>query len=473
MLILNSPLLSVVMVLLSADGTDKPEALRRAMAARAPELLRTARIEYSIRESSGREDDSVRTRFFTWMCADDRYVLVQRGDEEGVYARGPGGKPLHPALNQPERILVKDSQVWTHTDGALGAHVLGEEGHAAYSLHDWRRVGLNPITLDGDLDETLERINYPPLKYESEEVDGLQVVTGASKGSMVKWWIDPEKDWAIVRTEVFQDGKKIGERRFTLRFDPYDGLWFPRRVELYRLAAGDIEPSSVMETQSAAFNRPDHPMELTPADIGVEVGTSVAFQDRDPPVSGYWDGEKAIPFAELMERIQSGELTMGPAVAQARAKWKAIGKKPELLAEIGRSAQGGGTATTQPILPVPVFVWNRFETQWEAYTRLFIGRYGLDEEQSQKAWSICDDCQESGRAYVAKQRERLEELDRRIRNAKRTGPPKDTADLTRLESERQKLMEPINRIFEQRLKPRLEQLPTRIQRAMGGTPSEP
>ena len=48
-----------------------------------------------------------------------------------------------------------------------------------------------------------------------------------------------------------------------------------------------------------------------------------------------------------------------------------------------------------------------FESLWEAYTRQFIEKYRLDSEQSQKAWTICRECQSRGRGYVARVKDRL------------------------------------------------------------------
>jgi hypothetical protein len=460
-------------VLVPEIDTQKPEALLKAEAARSLLLLRTARIEFSVTEGYEGGPTPPHTHFYTWKCADDRYVLAHQGDEAGVFARAPDGRTVSPHLNRREHLLVQDGQVWQHVEGALDAYVFGDDKRAFFDLHDLRKMGLNPVVFGADLDETIRRHGYPPLQYETHVVDGLHVVSGSSPEGAVKWWIDPEKDWNVLRTEVFLQGKKIGERRFELRLDPYDGVWFPCRVELYRLAAGDTEPSSVIELHSTEFNRPDHPLELGLADIGIEVGTAISFQDREPVKRGYWDGEKAVPFAELMERIQSGELRMGPSVTRAHAQLKAYAQRRRALAVATEAPAPDGPTATQPAVAVPEFKWNQFETQWEAYTRLFTARYRLDKEQSQKAWSVCEDCQQRGRAYVATRRGRFEELEKRIEGAKSGTFARDKSLAAQLELERQELMEPLNRIFQEQLKPRLEMLPTRLQRKAAEGNSKP
>jgi hypothetical protein len=451
-------------MLSDAGDTERPLALRKAIAARSADLLFTARIEFSVTEKEDGHAGAPRDRFYTWKCAGDRYVLVNQGDDEGVFERDAEGKPVPAWLNRPEHSLVMDGQVWQHMEGTLDACVLGDDSRAFFSLHDLRKMGLNPVTFGSDLDETLRSHGYPPLEYETRVIDGLHVVSGSSGDGGVKWWIDPEKGWNVVRTEVFHEGRKIGERRFELRLDPHDGIWFPRKVELYRLAAGDTDPSSVIELHSTEFNRPEHPAELTPAGIGIEVGTSMTFQDREPVRFGYWDGEKAVPFAELMQRIQSGELTMGASVSRARAQLRSHARRQKLMASAPEATSPDGAPATRPALTIPELEWTTFETQWEAYTRLFIARYRLDKEQAQKAWSVCKDCQERGRAYVANHRSELEELDRRIETAKKPSPAGDKALAAELALQRQKLMGPLAKLFEERLKARLEFLPTRAQR---------
>jgi len=465
--------LIIVEVLAAPCGaaSEKPLALRKAAEARSGGFLRTAHMEFSIAERSGEAGKPICTQFFTWKCADDRYILVHREDDEGVFKRDHAGRPVLAFLNKPDHFLVTDGQVWQHTEGTGDAYVHAEDARKPFRLYDMRSIGLNPVTIGSDFDEAVRRLDYPPLRYETEIVDGLHVVTGRTRESMVKWWIDPERAWNVVRTEVFQDGKKIGERRFELKLDLHDGIWFPRRIEHYRLGAGDTTASTVTELHSVEFNRPEHPEELTPADIGIEVGTSVIWQDREPARGGYWDGEKTIPFAELVERIETGELAMGSTVRRARAYVKkAFPTREKLVAAIRGGASVSKVAATQPALPIPTSKWKTIETRWETYTRLFIQRYDFNEEQTQKAWSICADCQGRARAYVAGRRKQFEELDVLTHSLGTPRSTQDKARAARLEARCDELTKPIDRIFEEQLCPRLQRLPTRAQREAVDSP---
>ncbi len=103
-----------------------------------------------------------------------------------------------------------------------------------------------------------------------------------------------------------------------------------------------------------------------------------------------------------------------------------------------------------------------FEGQWEAYVREFIQRYQLDEAQSQKANSILRECQDQARGYMSRRKADFDRLDERLKLL--SGETDKTKAMMEIQQQRQKLLEPVGRIFERQLKPRLERLPTRAQR---------
>jgi len=103
-----------------------------------------------------------------------------------------------------------------------------------------------------------------------------------------------------------------------------------------------------------------------------------------------------------------------------------------------------------------------FEGQWEAYVREFIQRYQLDEAQSQKAYAILRECQDQARGYMSRRRADFDRLDERLKSI--NNEPDKTKALQEIQQQRLKLLEPVGRIFEKQLKPRLERLPTRAQR---------
>jgi hypothetical protein len=109
-----------------------------------------------------------------------------------------------------------------------------------------------------------------------------------------------------------------------------------------------------------------------------------------------------------------------------------------------------------------------FEGQWEAYVRDFVQRYKLDDEQQQRAHATLQECQNDARSYMSKRRSAMDELDKQIQtltaNKDKDKQKDKPAELAKLNDRKAKMLEPINAIFERRLKPRLEKLPTRAQR---------
>jgi len=431
------------------NGSDKPLALQKAIEARA--ALQTARVEYSVTRTNGRDKTPVGTRFYSWSAGGGDFMLVDRGSEPGVYARQPGGEPAPVAFNKPRRYLVKDGRVWNHIDDATTAHVFAEQqGRKAFDVHDLRELGLNPVSVGPNFDEVLSRGDMPPLKYEERSVGELRLVTGSNKVGEVRWWIDPTRDWNVVRTDAFSDGKLIGRFDFELALDEADGVWFPKRITHTRLAAGDTEPSNVIKLLSVEFNRPEHPLTLSPKDIGVEPGMTVVFQDTQPGRNGLWDGTDAVSLDQFRAAMQAGNVTPGATVVREYARRAALDDR----ARIAAASQPAGVT----IVEVP-------DSAWEAYTRGVIERFRFDDDQTQRAWSICRECQDSARRIIAIARPQLDLL----REESLESNPSDWKRVKALRIEwtarRERLLQQVREIFERELKPRLDKLPTRAQRA--------
>lgn len=105
------------------------------------------------------------------------------------------------------------------------------------------------------------------------------------------------------------------------------------------------------------------------------------------------------------------------------------------------------------------------EGEWERYSREFIARFKLDDQQRNAARRILRDCQEQRGRYLASKRERIVRLQKRL-SANKSG--KADRLLREFENARRELKElkrPVVKIFEKQLKPRLDKLPTRAQRA--------
>jgi hypothetical protein len=126
--------------------------------------------------------------------------------------------------------------------------------------------------------------------------------------------------------------------------------------------------------------------------------------------------------------------------------------RPDLRPDRGRTARPTGEAKKGS------------EGEWEKYVREFIEKYQLNDEQSQKAQAVLEDCKTQADRYLRGHKNQIERIDQRLEELKKSKDKDKAKAVSELTRQRTKLMDPINRIFDKQLKPRLERLPTRAQR---------
>lgn len=230
--------------------------------------------------------------------------------------------------------------------------------------------------------------------------------------------------------------------------------------------------------RNAARNRPAPP----PPDAGVEdapppeTGTGpIRPGSEPPPPPGAPDGETGAAAGEAgavhtppgerprrinrptrkSEPLHPNEGRGGAAAGRDARPRRDLGDEPpeerggRPRARRGADKAAGGT---------------EFASKWEQYVREFIQRYGLNEEQQQQAQAILKDCQAQGERHIRGKKSEMDRIDARITELRNTRDPAATKEVAELSEQRQKLIEPIEQIFEKSLKPRLEKLPTRAQR---------
>ena len=434
-----SLLVSTLLILtLAPDGgsTQMPEALRRAQEARSTEWIKTARIEYVIHDRT--DEESHHDYFFAWSCANDDYITIQRGDEDGIIVHDEHGGPSPFCSQKPVHRLTQGTDIWEHAEDAPNADRYGPSMHYYAAQPNMRHFGLSPRGTGEDL-ATLEEVarryyGRNAIQYTTTIEDTVYVVTARTFGGAFKWWIDPAKDWNVLRTETWLNGEQIGEDRYTLK--KCDGHWFPVRQDEYRLAAGDVEPSRVIELSLVEFNRPEHLQSLALADIGIKPGTIVYDRQLDSVGTTRWDGSRLVDIVRIKTRDPICDLLQSPDVS----------------------------SLTLPGRPQ----WQGIESEWEAYTRRFVANHALDAGQTERAWAILRDCQSRGQTYITRQRAALEAMNQEyddLQAAVRASAPNIPARRDKLTQTRQKLTAPLIAIFEDHLKPRLDRLLTRQQRA--------
>jgi hypothetical protein len=427
---------------------ERPLALE--MAQRQRELLQTGQVEFRCQ----RQGDLFPTRLYSARFGDESDAVSFLGDESGVFyvsdgtvdtlRRGP-----HVALNAP-------NETWDYDGDGISCG-LAQDPKLGEHLWKLRALGLTYFNTAAGVQNMLlnDEVTRPRVQRYTESVEnGLHVVRAETDHGATTWYIDPQRGWNPVRVTAGRDDQVAAESRITLR--EYDGVWYPATVEFYQ--RGSDRPVEVISVTSAAFNHPDQPHILKPADIGIEAGMNVEARKADGKYEFMkFDGEKAVSLDEFAKRYWAGEIKYGPSFLRAIAELEAA----SIGSEVQREPATGDVPSAR----------QRRESEWEAYTRQFISKYHLDDGQSQKALSILRECQQEADQYLLRRKVEFEQLREKMRKLSKAGTPKQD-DLSALRQQGVKLRAPLNEIFEKQLKPRLEKLPTRAQRAVA-EPEQP
>lgn len=430
---------------------ERPDALMRMEAAR--ERLHTGCVEFSWR--SEREG---RTVYHTARFGVRGDVLVYRGDDAG------SGASTRPGSVQPRMTLKLDDDTWVNPGDALSAKLF-KPGPRVENIWRMRALGVSYWNSFDDLHDSIWRDKVPmpaPRRYSERVEDGLHVVTAETEYGQINWWIDPNRDWSPVRVTLVQDGVVVRESRSTLR--EYDGVWFPAAVAFFERGFENGErPAEIVTVLSAEFDRSDHPRFLGPADIGIETGMIVELYRPNGSSEGFqWDGEKPVSLGEFARRERAGQLRRGPTHARELARLQSAREQRERAQGQDPAGPGGAAGAPDDLLAYMRAFASLAPDLWERYTRDFIDRYGLDDEQAARALAILDDCKELAHKHLTAHAAELHRLHESIDQLRAAQASKERLD--QAIAERDQLVAPLIDIFKKQLVPRLDRLPTRAQR---------
>jgi len=104
------------------------------------------------------------------------------------------------------------------------------------------------------------------------------------------------------------------------------------------------------------------------------------------------------------------------------------------------------------------------EDEWSRYTEDFIRRYKLVEDQQVKARQFLKSQQDQRDQYLRRKMSEIDALGKRLDKAQKA---QDEAEVAKVKADYEKLNKPVDNMF-QRLKDRLDTLPTRKQRSEAG-----
>lgn len=271
---------------------------------------------------------------------------------------------------------------------------------------------------------------------------------------ITRWTLDARFDHQPVRCELLLHGKVHRETRVT--YASYGAETFVREAESY--SGGQLV--SRVSVDQARINDAALPVTFSPESLGIGNGFNVRIKPghpryRENPLMIYCEGELLDP-ESFLER----QRTIGVAPCELFAK-----KFPHLVDEyhavLARQAAGSAApapgGSKAPIAAVAVL------SEWERYTLEFSQRFQLNAEQRQKALQILYDCQERAQRHLSRVANELEAVaDRAVSSA----PVNRQHTNSDVEAQTLAVLQPVRDIFENELKPRLERLPTRAQRAV-------
>ncbi len=448
------------MVAAEQPGADsKPEVLLQLLRARGAETLKTAKIEFLLREVI---DGRLHTRLGSWQCGGPDVIFVDRGDEWGVVLRDADtGRPMKVDYNTPCQRLMTDNLVWQHNELAPTADVFQAGAMQITELYDPRMLGVSVDRTNESFEARAQKLGIGPVRWEALDEDGKPVVRATVQDNTATWRLDPELDNNPSRIELSSAGKVTHE--YEIRYRRWDGVLFPQEVVVRYLEGGVPKPSWSLKVLYAEFNRAEHPARLGPPTIGIEPGTNITFRDRRPYQTMIWDGQQAISLEEFSVRRKNGEALIGPTFARENARLAVLNERRGDFEKYQAQMDKLG------MWPQPA---PRKLNEWEKYTHDFIAQHALDAGQQERALAILKDCTDEGQSYVARERSALDAFDDRLEDLT-AQMVTDANQWRHLADERTRLVEPLERIFNDRLKPRIESLLTREQRAASQPAAKP
>lgn len=374
--------------------------------------------------------------------------------------------------------LHKDGEYWINTSDNFA--VCNIKDAPFPDVFDARTIGFSPKGMS----ETLDHITSNPLslprtigqKTYAVSDDGpyrlitTRIVSATGTNYTVKQWLDPDKGLNVVRSQMFVEGDLKSES-ITLLQDDGRGHWFPSSTNVYR--GNESEPTVTITVDETVFDDESLPASLGPEDIGVEIGTNIhrrsvpSGPDDHAGMHGLlsWDGGKLVPFKEMADRVNRGELKVGPKVAAILSGLRTKDLLRRTFNQKIRNRYENSDThrqMTQARSSKDIF------RAWELYVLRFIKFYGLTADQQSKAMSVYRTLRARGETYLKRKQPDFEKLSKKIDALVSLSETKNKQKVVNeLADERLRLEKPIIELFNKQLKPRLTSLLTRKQRARG------
>lgn len=413
-----------------------PDALRRMLERR--EAIRSLSITYgfeNFRAESARAGELY--QLSTEIARDGAMTHELLGYPDGSLGIFPDGQT---ASVMPRRYLFDKGAIWRVREGSvLLGYNTDPNAREVYRPWNLRALGLTFRSFT-------DRANLDPRKLieqpfggdvsvtykESRRGDLVQVVGEGPRDAQVLWEIEPEKGWNPTRLVLSAGDRRLFEVLSDLQ--RFGQVWFPQTVEI-RDGDGNIV-ERVWVQDFAANEDARLPDTFVPADIGAESGMVIDPVGGTSPefLDAVWDGKKILSAEDWERAKRAGIVAPSRKVAGILEKLH-DGTYVDPDSDLVRAHAERAHTAREVLGP------------WDKYVRDFEKRYSLDDTQTQKAELILVECKDRAVSYCAAKRRKIE--------ISSTLPPEEL----------QRLMRPLDDIFEHSLKPRLDALLTREQRA--------
>lgn len=437
----------IVLATVSVQDVPIPQALL-AFQKQREETVGTLRWNVELRESS------TRTSHISRYARNGDWIYENRGDQDG-WTMGQTTK-------FPQLHLSNADGYWHYQEtGASAAFwranqdVDAEQPSQLEWARDVRALGTLPWSSNLQADHGVSKLTDVPVgagppEWREERSGDLTVVTADfSDGRRLRWYINASKGWNAERVTEEFNGRVVTEAVSTL--EQIGERWFPRRVDYFR---GGVLKETV-SVELADLDVETAAPRFSPRELGLEPGVNIKAKNFQPEVNALiWDGDQTVPIDTWIEEMRAGRKKRGPIMER-------------LYQSDGRFDSPYLTEEQRVKIDVAwhkLQAWGRSvqrQSLWEEYVKSFILRYRLDAEQASKAWAIYAQCRDQADNHLNRKKDDIERTEKERETATEK---RDTEAVKRASDKLAELLTPLEEIFNEKLKPRLDRLPTRAQR---------
>lgn len=424
-----------------------PVELEKMIESRAT-IFKSARIVWSYQYAS-RDNGRVIERFQSEYAENGDVALtalpLEREFENPQQAKAPF------RWSERRQVSQANGDQWQYVEFSPGAGLTHPGSEYPMAFEDIRTLAQTPTFSRNTTRESLDPFQHleTALTLDGAEIqhydvrivddDHIRVTANMNTGRVFEWDVDPARNWAPLRAALYNADGSL-ESEMVTDYAIVDDRWFPSSAELRR----PDQPIRIIEVEYAEFDKPWHAAGISVADAlgmipGTNIGSRYAF-DGEAAVATDDPRYKRIDWMRFYHWLKE---ECGPCPG----------------CELKRDEKGyynDPRTAREPKL-------------WENYTRSFIAANKLDAKQTKAAWEVLQDCRRRAYEYLDKIKDNLKDLreDRAKARAVISSEFGDSQsaerakqELLELDDREERLMDKVESIFNDLLRPGLFKLLT-------------